>query len=242
MRRHISRESLVIAAAGDISLVNLGHHLDQVFINLPPKGKVIEIKETKAVGANNVIIIDQKIPQSIVTFGHAGIKRNNPDWYITSIISHILGGGGFSSRLMQEIREKRGLAYGVYSYPEPYEHAGLYMGRVATANSQVSKSLKVIRAEWTKMADKGVTPTELAAAKSYINGSFPLRLDSTHRIASLLVSVQANNLGIDYLSKRSSLINDVTLSDIKRVAPKLLRPEALTVLIVGQPKGIKQTP
>ena len=143
---------------------------------------------------------------------------------------------------MEEVREKRGLAYGVYSYLNPYDHAALYMGGVATANSRVAESLKVIRAEWKKMADHGVTAKELAGAKTYINGSFPLRLDSTRRIASLLLAVQINNLGKDYLDKRSSLINAVTLADIKRVAKKLLRPKALTVVIVGQPKGIKPTP
>ena len=175
-------------------------------------------------------------------FGHSGIKRDHPDWYIATVINRILGGGGFSSRLMEEVREKRGLAYGVYSYLNPYDHAALYMGGVATANSRVAESLNVIRKEWKKMAEKGVTAKELAAAKTYINGSFPLRLDSTRRIASLLLAVQVNKLGKDYLDMRASLINAVTLEDIKRVARKLLRSEALTVVIVGRPVGIKPTP
>jgi zinc protease len=242
MRRHIVRDSLIIAVAGDISPEELERRLDQVFGTLPAAGKARKIAEIAPVAAGKTIVIDRKIPQSTVMLGHSGLKRNHPDWYIASVMNRIFGGGGFSSRLMEEIREKRGLAYGVYSYLNPYDHAALYMGGVATANSRVAESLKVIRAEWKKMAEKGVTAKELAAAKTYINGSFPLRLDSTRRIASLLLAVQVNNLGKDYLDKRSGLINAVTRADIKRVAKKLLRPEALTVVIVGQPIGIKPTP
>jgi zinc protease len=242
MRRHVVRDSLIVAVAGDISPAELERRLDQVFGTLPTAGNTKKIVEITPTAAGKTIVIDRKIPQSTVMFGHSGLKRNHSDWYIASVMNRILGGGGFSSRLMEEIREKRGLAYGVYSYLNPYDHAALYMGGVATANSRVAESLKVIRAEWKKMAKKGVTAKELAAAKTYINGSFPLRLDSTRRIASLLLAVQVNNLGKDYLDKRPSLINAVTLADIKRVAKKLLRPEALTVVIVGQPKGIKSTP
>ena len=242
MRRHVVRDSLIVAVAGDISSAELARRLDQIFGTLPAAGNAKKIAEIAPAAVGKVIVIDRKIPQSTVMFGHSGVKRNDPDWYIASVMNRILGGGGFSSRLMEEIREKRGLAYGVYSYLNPYDHAALYMGGVATANSRVAESLKVIRSEWKKMAEKGVTAKELAAAKTYINGSFPLRLDSTRRIASLLLAVQVNNLGEDYLDKRPSLINAVTQADIKRVAKKLLRPEALTVVIVGQPKGIKSTP
>lgn len=242
MRRHVARDSLIVAVAGDISPAELEQRLDQVFGTLPARGNAKKIAEISPVAAGKTIVVDREIPQSTVMFGHSGIKRSHPDWYIATVMNRILGGGGFSSRLMEEIREKRGLAYGVYSYLNPYDNAALYMGGVATANARVAESLKVIRAEWKKMAENGVTAKELAAAKTYINGSFPLRLDSTRRIASLLLAVQINNLGKDYLDKRPSLINAVTLADIKRVAKKLLRPEALTVVIVGQPKGIQSTP
>ena len=242
MRRHVVRNTLSVAVAGDISPVELGQKLDQVFATLPLDGPGGQIMETSAMAAGRTLVIDRAIPQSLVIFGLSGIKRDHPDWYSASVMSRILGGGGFSSRLMEEIREKRGLAYGVYTYLNPYDHAATYMGSVATANARVAESLKVIRHEWRKMADKGVTAEELAAAKTYINGSFPLRLDSTHRIASLLLAVQVNNLGKDYLTKRAGLINAVTLSDIKRVAREILRPGALSVVIVGQPKGIKSVP
>ncbi|MBK19775.1 MAG: peptidase M16 [Rhodospirillaceae bacterium] len=242
MRRHLVRNSLFVAAAGDISPAELGKHLDQVFSRLPRSGVPGKISDMTPVSEGKIIVIDRKIPQSTVLFGHSGIKRDDPDWYIASVMNRILGGGGFSSRLMEEVREKRGLAYGVYSYLNPYDHSALYMGGVATANSRVADSLKVIRTEWKKMAEKGVTEKELVAAKTYINGSFPLRLNSTRRIAGLLLAVQINHLGIDYLKNRPKFINAVTVADIKRVAQKLLRSSALTVVVVGQPKGIKSTP
>ena len=220
MRRHVVRNTLSVAVAGDISPVELGQKLDQVFATLPLDGPGGQIMETSAMAAGKTLVIDRAIPQSVVIFGHSGIKRDHPDWYSASVMSRILGGGGFSSRLMEEIREKRGLAYGVYTYLNPYDHAATYMGSVATANARVAESLKVIRHEWRKMSEKGVT----------------------HRIASLLLAVQVNNLGKDYLTKRAGLINAVTLSDIKRVAREILRPGALSVVIVGQPKGIKSVP
>ena len=116
------------------------------------------------------------------------------------------------------------------------------MGGVATANARVAESLDVIRAQWRRMADGGVTAEELASMKTYINGSFPLRLDSTRRIASMLLAVQINKLGIEYLNLRHTLINKVTAEDIKRVAKRLLKANALTVVVVGKPKGLKSTP
>ena len=242
MLRHAVRSSLSISVAGDISPVELGQKLDEVFSKLTLDGHKGKITETSATTNGKTFVIDRAIPQSIVIFGHSGIKRDHPDWYIVSVMNRILGGGGFSSRLMKEIREKRGLAYGVYTYLNPYDHAATFMGSVATANARVAESLKVVRQEWKKMADKGVTSEELKAAKTYINGSFPLRLDSTRRIASLLLAVQVNNLGKDYFNKRARLVNAVTLADIRRVAREILLPMELSVVIVGRPKDIKSSP
>ena len=238
MRRHIVRESLMVAVAGDISPTELSNSLDLIFGNLPITGKPQKMLETKPRAKGKVIIIDHNIPQSTVLFGHAGIKREHPDWYIATVMNHILGGGGFSSRLMSEVREKRGLAYSVYSFLNPFDHASLYMGKVATANQRVKKSIKVIREEWTKFAENGATKREVSAAKTYLNGSFPLRLTSTRGISRLLLAIQVNNLGINYFYRRKRLINAVSVRDIKRVAKSLLRPKNLTIVIVGKPKGI----
>lgn len=236
------RDSLVVGVAGDISVEELKVRLDQVFGRLPKDRGGPTVQDTRPKAAGKQVVVDRNIPQSVVVFGHAGLARNDPDWYIATVMMRVLGGGGFSSRLTEEVREKRGLAYSVYSYLNPYDHTALIMGGVATANARVAESLDVIRAEWRRMADHGVTTEELESAKTYINGSFPLRLDSTGRIAGILLAVQLNDLGIDYLNKRSKLINNVTSDDVKRVANRLLKADALTVVVVGKPKGLKSTP
>ncbi len=240
--RHMARDNLVIAAVGDITADELARRLDQVFGALPVKAAPAAVAETTPAARGRTIVITRKIPPSVVVFGHAGIKRKDPDWYAAYVMFRILGGGGFSSRLTEEVREKRGLAYSVYAYLNPFDHAGLIMGRVASANARVGKSLEIIRAEWRRMAENGVTETEFAAAKTYINGSFPLRLDSSRRIANILIGVQLNRLGIDYLDRRAGLMNAVTMDDIRRVARRLLKPDDLTVVVVGDPEGVTATP
>jgi zinc protease len=238
-RRYFVRKSLVVGVAGDITAEELAQRLDQVFGALPETGSSDVVPEATPAAVGKLTVIERNVPQSVVLFGHAGIKRNDPDWYAAYVMMRILGGGGFSSRLTEEVREKRGLAYSVYAYPNPFDHAALIVGGVATANSRVAQSLGVIRAEWRRMAEQGVTPEELANAKTFINGSFPLRLDSTRRIAGMLLAVQINGLGIDYLGRRHELINRVTVEDIGRVARRLLRPDDLTVVVVGRPVGLK---
>ena len=239
MGRHITRNSLLVAAAGDITPKELSVYLDWIFGNLPLKGKSQKLADVIPNTMGQLIVVDYKIPQSIVVFGHAALKRDHPDWYIALVMNHILGGGGFSSRLMSEVREKRGLAYSVYSYLNPFDHSALYMGKVASGNKRVNQSIKIIREEWKKFVQNGAADSEIIAAKTYLNGSFPLRLTSTRGIASLLLAMQINNLGRHYLERREQLINDVSQQDIKRVAKNILSEEHLTFVVVGQPKGIK---
>ena len=239
MGRHITRNSLLVAAAGDISPKELSVYLDWIFGNLPLKGKSQKLADVIPNTMGQLIVVDYKIPQSIVVFGHAALKRDHPDWYIALVMNHILGGGGFSSRLMSEVREKRGLAYSVYSYLNPFDHSALYMGRVASGNKRVNQSIKIIREEWKKFVQNGAADSEIIAAKTYLNGSFPLRLTSTRRISDLLLAMQVNNLGRHYLERREQLINTVSKQDIKRVAKNILSEENLTFVVVGQPKGIK---
>jgi zinc protease len=240
--RYFVRRDLVVGVAGDITAEELKTRLDQVFGQLPKNGASVNVKDAKPAAVGKQVVVERDIPQSVVLFGHAGLARTDPDWYPAYVMMQVLGGGGLSSRLTEEVREKRGLAYSVYSYLNPYDHAALIMGGVATANARVAESLKVIRAEWQRMADHGLTAEELASTKTYINGSFPLRLDSTRRIAGMLLAVQINRLGIDYLNSRDALMNKVTSDDIKRVAKRLLKADALTVVVVGKPEGLRSTP
>ncbi|MFQ5567871.1 MAG: M16 family metallopeptidase, partial [Paracoccaceae bacterium] len=148
------------------------------------------------------------------------------------------GGGGFASRLMDEVRDKRGLAYGVYAYLAVRDETALYLGAVQTANERMAESLEIIKAEWARMAAEGITAEELDRAKRYLTGAFPLRFDSNAKIANYLVFMQEENLGIDYLERRNDLIRAVTLEDVKRVAARLLKPDELSIVVAGQPAGL----
>ena len=166
------------------------------------------------------------------------MHRDDPDFIPAFVMNYVLGGGSFSSRLTEEVREKRGLAYSVYSYLSAPEGAGLYLGRVQTANERIAESIEVITAEWARMAKDGVTAEDLDKAKTYLTGSFPLRFDSNSKIANYLLFVQMEDLGIDYINKRNGLIEAVTLEDISRVASRLLKPEMLSFVVVGNPVGL----
>jgi zinc protease len=232
------RDNLIVGAVGDIDAAELARLLDHALATLPAKATPASVPEVKARSSGSLTVIRKPNPQSTVMFGMPGIKRDDPDYYIAYVMNYVLGGGGFTSRLYQEVREKRGLAYSVYSYLYPYEHSAIYLGGVATANERVAESLKVIKAEISRMAEKGVTADELSRARTYLNGSFPLRLDSNAKIANMLAAIQISDLPIDYIDRRPGYINAVTIEDIRRVAKRLLRTDAMTFVIVGDPKDI----
>ncbi len=163
--------------------------------------------------------------------------RDDPDYIAAYVMNHIMG-TGFTSRLNQEIREKRGLTYGVSSFLAPYDRAGLYMGAMSSSNENIAEAIDLIRLEWAKMADNGVTNEELEAAQKYLTGSYPLRFDSNGAIASILAGLQFANLPIDYIATRNDLVNAITVEDINRVASRLVQPDKLHFVIVGQPEGI----
>ena len=236
-----TRDRLVVGVVGDIPEAELRRRLDEVFGDLPETGPKFDIPEVVLKGAGKTLVVRKPIPQSLIVLGHGGIKRDDPDWYAASLVTRILGGGGLSSRLYEEVREKRGLAYSVYAYLNPLDYAALVAGGTATQNARAGESLDVIRAEWKKMAERGIDAAELVIAKDYTNGSFPLRLASSRRIANTLVGVQLSELGIDYLARRADIVGAVTLDDANRVARRLFRPEALTVVVVGEPVGIEET-
>ena len=237
----IARANLVIGVVGDIAPAELAQRLDDVFGGLaaePANGDVPDA----APAAGRQLVVKRQIPQSVVEFGEPGLKRDDPDYYAATVMNYVLGGGGFSSRLTDEVRDKRGLAYSVYSYLLPLDRAALVMGGVATQNARVAESLDLIRAEWGRMARDGATDEEIVNAKTYINGSFPLQLDSSKRISDMLVAIQLDRLGIDYIDRRPALINAVTAEDVRRVARRLLKPESLIVVVVGDPANLAPSP
>ena len=237
----LARDVLVVGVVGDITADELARRLDQAFLGLPAKAAPIDLADTLPSEQGGLIVVEKDLPQSVVAFGHVGIGRKDPDFYTAYAVNYILGGGGFNSRLYEEVREKRGLAYSVYSYLRPMEHAALVVGGVATQNGRVSQSLDLIRKEWGRMAEYGPSAQELQDAKTYLTGSFPLRFSSSGRISSMLVGMQLDDLGIDYLDRRNSFIEAVTLAGARRVARRLYDADKLTVVIVGLPDGVTPT-
>ena len=237
---HLSRDRLVVSVVGDITPAQLAALLDQTFADLPAKAELPPIAEAQVPAKASLKIIRRQVPQSVINFGEPGVKRDDADWYTAYVMNYILGGGSFSSHLMTEVRVKRGLAYGAYTSLEPYAHGAIVAGEVATRNDKAAESLKVVKDELRKMGSAEVTPVELASAKTYLNGAFPLQMDSTTAIAALLSVVQRDHLGIDYFDRRAGLIGKVTAADVKRVGAKLLDPDKLTVVIVGDPKGMTE--
>ena len=238
-KRVFAKDTLKIAVVGDIDAQTLGKVLDRVFGELPEKADLVPIPFVEPKKGGDLQIIEMPMPQSVATFGLAGIPRKDPDFIPAFVMNHILGGGGFSSRLMEEVREKRGLAYSVYSYLQPYQHTAIFAGGVATKNEEIGQSLEVIRAELERMATEGPTPEELENAKSYLIGSYPLRFDTNAKIANQLLGIMQDGLGQDYIEKRNSLIEAVTLEDVKRAVKRILETDNLIMTVVGQPKNLK---
>jgi zinc protease len=236
----LARDNLYVAVVGDVTPDQLKPLLDATFGGLPAKAMLQPVPEVAPELTGQAQIIERNNPQSTAVFGQAGLKRRDPDWYAAYVMNYILGGGGFSSWLTEEVREKRGLAYSVYSYLQPMDHSALMIGGVATQNARFSDSLKLIRETWARMRDTGPTPKELDDAKTYLTGSFPLQMDSVAAIAGLLVAVQLDDLGLDYLDKRNGYIQAVTADDVRKVAGRLLTPDKLTFTVVGKPGAAQQ--
>lgn len=237
----LGRDNMVIGVAGDITPDELGLLLDSTFGMLPEKAQLPEIPRIEVAGEGDVVLAEMAIPQSVLRFAQAGIARDDPDYFAALLVNEVLGGGGFFSRLYEEVREKRGLAYSVWSYLSSGDYGNAAYAGVATENSRVGESLQVIREEWRRMAEEGPSAEELELAKQHVTGSFPLRLSSSGAIARMLASIQLEKLGIDYLDRRAGYIEAVTLEDARRVARELLDADSLDVVIVGAPDAIETT-
>ncbi|MFM2355597.1 MAG: hypothetical protein RLZZ528_1333 [Pseudomonadota bacterium] len=238
--RVIARDRVFVSAVGDITEAELGLMLDRLLGGLPATGAEMPPRADFAL-TGGVSLTDFASPQSVVVFGQVGLKRDDPDFFAAYVLNHILGGGGFGSRLMDEVREKRGLTYGIGTYLLPMDLAETWQGSVQSANEKVAEAIEVIRAEWAKVAAGEVTEAELAAAKTYLTGSYPLRFDGNGPIADILVGMQMQGLPPDYVVNRNSYIEAVTLADLKRVAAQWLKPDALRFVVVGQPVGLTAT-
>lgn len=235
-----AKDRLYVGAVGDITPEELGPLLDELLGALPDAGSPQpEAANITIEGGTTVIPFDT--PQSVAIFGQPGIAQNDPDFFAARLLNQILGAGGFESRLMQEVREKRGLTYGVYSFLVPQDHAATLQGQVASANDRIAEAVSVIRDEWARAAAEGVTQEELDAAKTYVTGSYPLRFDGNGPIARIMVGMQMLGLPIDYIPTRNDKVEAVTLDDVQRVAGELLDAEGLHFVVVGKPVGLEST-
>jgi zinc protease len=232
-KRVFARDKLKIGVVGDIDAATLGPLLDKVFGSLPAKGDRVAVSPVRMDAAGRRVFVDLKVPQAVLNFGGAGIARKDPDFIPAFIVNHIMGGGSFSSRLYREVREKRGLVYGVYTYLLPLDETALLMGGTQTRADKADETLELIQSEIRKMIEGGPSDEELAKAKSYLKGSYALNFDTSSKIAGQLVQIQLDELGIDYIERRNGLIDKVTLDDIRRVAKRLL-DGGILVTVVGR--------
>lgn len=238
VKARLGRDNLLVSVVGDIAPADLARLLDAAFGALPAKAAPWKLPEVKPAARGKVEVVDLAVPQSSLVFAQAGPKRKDPDFYAAFVLNHILGGGTFSSRLHDEVREKRGLAYSVGSYLAPMDSTALLRGSAGTANARAAETLGIVREEWRRLAAEGATEAELKDAKTFLTGSFPLRFSSSDRIASILSMLQLDDLGIDYLEKRNAHIEAVTLEAVNGLARRLLDDKALTFVVVGRPEGL----
>ncbi|WP_062111420.1 M16 family metallopeptidase [Aureimonas sp. AU40] len=229
---HFGRDNLVVGVVGAISPETLKRRLDETFGPLRQTAELKPVPDIRPVtGKSETVTLD--VPQTQIQFALPGVQRKDPDFFAAYLVNHVLGGGTFSSRLYQEIREKRGLAYGVGTGLSSFDHAAMLAGSTATRADKASESIAIIRTELKRMAENGPTEDELAKAKAFVKGSYAVQnLSSSLSIASTLVGIQLEDLGVDYIDKRQGLIDAVTMDDAKRVAKELLATDP-TIVTVG---------
>lgn len=233
----LARDRVYVAASGDITAEELGVLLDRLLGDLPATGAPLPGAAPWLLPPG-VTVVDFPTPQSSVFFGQKAIPRDDPDFFPAFILNEVIGGGRFTARLMTEVREKRGLTYGIGTYIVNMDQADMILGQFSASNDKVAEAIKVVRAEWGRIVSEGVAPQELEATKTYLTGSYPLRFDGNGPIASILVGMQMDGMPIDYVTTRNAKIEAVTMDDIKRVAARLFKPEALQFVVVGQPEGL----
>jgi zinc protease len=237
----IARDRVVIGAAGDISAEDLGLLLDRLLGGLPASGTP-QPGPAPWTLTPGVTVVNFPSPQSVVYFGHEGLRRDDPDFFAAFVLNEVMGGGRFSARLMREVREKRGLTYGIGTYLVPMDLGELYLGQFSASNDKVAAAVKVVQDEWARIATEGITEQELAETKTYLTGSYALRFSGNGPIAEIMVGMQLDHLPIDYIATRNAKLEAVTLDDVKRVAARLFRPDHLRFVVVGQPTGLTSTP
>ncbi len=236
-RATIAQDRVYVGAVGDITPEELSTLLDDILGDLPETGAALP-EEAEYLLEPGVTVVPFDTPQSVAMFGHQGLARDDDDFLPAFVVNAVFGGSGFQSRLTQEVRVKRGLTYGIGAYLSARDLGQMLIGQVATGNDRMAETVDVLRAEWDRVARDGLTEKELADAKLYLTGAYPLRFDGNAQIARIMVGMQMDGLPADYIANRNGLVEAITLEEANRIASQIYRPEDLHIVIVGQPGEI----
>jgi zinc protease len=240
VRNVFARDNLTVGIVGDIDAEAAGKLLDRIFGGLPPKGSLAPVPNIAMQNSGERIVVNLDVPQTVINFGAEGIARNDPDFFTAYVVNHIYGAGTHTSRLYNEVREKRGLAYSIRTGLYWMDHAHVLSGGTATQSARAAETLSVIDEQTKRLAEQGPTQAELDQAKTFLKGSYALAFDTSTKIAGQILQIQLDKLGIDYPERRNALIDAVTLADAKRVAKRLLDAKQLSV-VVGRAQNLTKT-
>jgi zinc protease len=226
----------ILAIVGDITLDALKTTVVPLLSRWPKADVPKEPSAPAFTQGPLTVAIDQNITQTNILFGHRGVDRTNPDYYALTVMNYILGGGGFGSRLFEEVRVSRGLAYSIVSYFDLGKSFGIFKVHLQTKNASAKEAIALIQQEIARIQNEGVLEEELEKAKKYQVGSFPLRIDTQAELANFITDVEYYSLGLDYPVNYPSYINAVTRQDVLRVAQTYLHPEEAILVVVGNLK------
>ena len=237
-KTYLTRDRLLISIVGDVDVKTIGPAIDAIFGNLPAKGPEKSVADTVIANPGKVYLYEQDIPQTMVEIMLPAFDNKDKDYYAQQVLNYIYGGGGFGSRLMEEVREKNGLTYGIYSSVLDLRHGDAMSISTSTKNGSVKQVLDIVKAEMLRLQNEPVTAKELEDSKSYLIGSMPLSLTSSEQIAGMILSVRARGLPINYLDTLAQNIRAVTPEDLQRVAKRILKPELAVTILVGKPEAL----
>jgi zinc protease len=234
------QDGLLVTAVGAISPQDLAPLIDKVVAGLPASSETVPVPDVELADAvATPITVDLPQPQSLVSFTAPAMKRDDDDFYTAVVLNYTFGGGGFQSRLMQDLRVDKGLTYGVYTRVSSGEKMQTWSGGGQTKNESAGEFIAGVKANMVKMAEEGMTEEELSDAKAYLTGSYPLGFDSNAKIAGNMMGIRLDGLPVDFFDKRNAMVEAVTLEDVNRVAKEYLQPERFTFIVVGQPQGLE---
>ncbi|KCZ47380.1 M16 family metallopeptidase [Hyphomonas pacifica] len=241
MRKLMVKDRLLVTAVGAVTPEELAPMIDEIAANLPETSDLPDIPAIDYTAANafGTVVVDLPQPQSLVQFVAPGVERKDPEFFPAYVLNYTFGGGGFKSRLMDTLRVQKGLTYGVYTSLSSGEKFQSWNGGGQTKNESAGDFIDGLKEEMSKISEGGVTEEELADAKAYLIGSYPLAFDSNAKIAGQMMSVRQDELGVDYFDRRNAMVEAVTLDDVNVVAAEYLAPDRFSYIVVGEPEGLE---